>query len=206
MDPVESTSGPTRVEAQVRANAGPAGLVAGLLIFFGFFWFGGAVGTTLFVNADLLFRTTLCLGGLAMVGVAIWSSVGAVPALLADAIVRVVIGVLLVISAVLMLAAAGLALNPCIYIVCGAILVTYGLRAWREYRHLAARQKADSRELEALEAYEETASQDVGLLLRGHPGTTPKTAGRAARKQVTPRTSAGDCLTSTSKKRSPRKP
>ena len=150
MDPVESTSGPTRVEAQVRANAGPAGLVAGLLIFFGFFWFGGAVGTTLFVNADLLFRTTLCLGGLAMVGVAIWSSVGAVPALLADAIVRVVIGVLLVISAVLMLAAAGLALNPCIYIVCGAILVTYGLRAWREYRHLAARQKADSRELEAL--------------------------------------------------------
>lgn len=124
------------VEAHVRSNTGPAGFVAGLLIFFGFFWLGGPSGEGTFLVGDMICQYTLRLGGLAMVGVAIGSSIGTPVALLADAIVSLLIGVLLALSGVLMLVGGGGPLQDAIYIVCGTTFVVSSLRGWRELRAL----------------------------------------------------------------------
>ena len=200
MSQPESTTGVVDVEARVRANTGRAALIAGLLIFFGFFWFDGAMGSALFVKADLLFRVTLCLGGLAMVGVSIWSSIGVPAAFLADAIVRTVIGVLVTSSAILMAVAAGPTLSNCAYVVCGVMFVTYGLRAWREYRQLTTRLWADRREHEAIEAFEEGVVKDTRSLLSGPPISTRGGGERETRKDLSPPTPAERFLTDKSGK------
>jgi len=124
------------VEVYVRHRAGHAGFAAGLLIFFGFFWFGGPTGTGLFHLGDSIFHYTLRLGGLAMVGIAIWSSIGMRSALVGDGVLSVLIGGLLAISAVLMTVAVGFGYNNVlffIYFVCGVIVALNGLTTLREY-------------------------------------------------------------------------
>ncbi len=121
------------VVARVRRNAGAAGLVAGLLIFFGFMWLQGEIGSSTFVKGSVLLRYTLRIGGIAMIGVAIASSVGTLGALLADAVTSLVIGVFILLSAALMTGADHLGLSQVVVFVCGILFVTTGLRTWRDY-------------------------------------------------------------------------
>lgn len=132
LDPVPEAN----VVARVRRNAGPAGVVAGLLIFFGFIWFTGEVGSSAFVKGSLVLRYTLRLGGIAMIGVAIASSVGTLAALLADAVTSLLIGVLIVLSAVLMASADHLGLSQVVIFMCGILFAIAGLRTWGDYRSI----------------------------------------------------------------------
>lgn len=122
------------VEAYVRQNARSAAITAALLILFGFFFFTGASGSRLFLTAHTIFLFALRFGGILMVAVVVWSCVGVPSALFADAVSSWLIGTGLVVSALLMMAAAGVSLNPLIYTLCGVTFVISGLRSWRDYR------------------------------------------------------------------------
>ncbi|MFQ5591917.1 MAG: hypothetical protein ACE5HE_12195, partial [Phycisphaerae bacterium] len=126
------------VEACVRSNTGSAALTGALLVFFGFFWFGGVSGSGTLLIGDTLFHWTLRAGGLLMIGVAVWCSIGVPIALLVDAMLSLLIGVLLIVSAAMLLAGGGFKLSYPVYAVCGVIFITYGLRDWREYRRFPA--------------------------------------------------------------------
>ncbi len=125
------------VEARVRGNAGSAAISAAMLLLFGFFYFeGGAVGTPLFQKASLLFICALRFGGFMMIAVAVWSCFGSPAALVADAISAVLIGLLLLLSAGLMMLAKGVAFENVLYSFCGVTFIASSLRTWREYSFL----------------------------------------------------------------------
>lgn len=132
------------VEASVRQNAARAGLMAGLLIFFGFFWFEGAVGSPMFLKTHAFFVGTLKLGGLAMVGVAVWSSIGSPAALIADAATCLLVGGAVAISAILFVISGGLSVESVIYLVCGASIGSSGIRDVRAYRELPLDEESDA--------------------------------------------------------------
>lgn len=121
------------VDRRVRRNAGSAGLAAGLLIFFGFFWIEGAVGPPLFLQAHYVFHYTLKIGGIMMALVALWSSWGHPLALLFDAVVSCLIGAILVVTAVLMAIGGGSLLPTFIVVVCGVLFISAGLRNGRDF-------------------------------------------------------------------------
>lgn len=124
------------VATRVRQNVGSAGLQAGILLLFGFFYFGGASGTGAFLAGDSLFQGALRLGGFVMLGIAIACSIGVRPAMAADAVATVLIGAAIVIGSILMLVGGLSFLNGMIYLLCGGSLIAAGLRTGREYLRL----------------------------------------------------------------------
>ncbi len=91
------------VSARVRHNAGSAGLAALCLLFFGFFRFALPTVTNLFTLGDAIFNYTLRAGGVAMAVIALWLLLGRPVTLIVDAVATVAIGVLLALSAVMMI-------------------------------------------------------------------------------------------------------
>ncbi|MBI4718659.1 MAG: hypothetical protein HY763_12695 [Planctomycetes bacterium] len=124
------------VATRVRQNVGSAGLQAGILLLFGFFYFGGASGTGAFLAGDSLFQGALRLGGFVMLGIAIACSIGVRLAMAADAVATLLIGAAITIGSVLMLIGGLSFLNGMIYLLCGGSLIAAGLRTGREYLRL----------------------------------------------------------------------
>ena len=138
IEPTPNSPNVVDVDARVRSNAGAAALAGGLLILFGFFFLGKEAGTDLSSHAANVFRYAIRLGGLALIGVAAWSSFGHLPALLADAVISVLVGVAFVVAAVLMLLDVGwlIVVQTLLYMICGTMFLNSALRTWRDYREL----------------------------------------------------------------------
>ncbi len=137
------------VESRVRRNASAAGFLAGLFILFGFCGvIGPPSGEGLFYYGDSLFQFTLRLGGIALVVVAVWSSIGTPAALAADAFTSIAIGIGLMAGAVLMVVGNGSILTNLLYFVCGIIFITSGLRLWSEYSSLPREKKVHIEEVD----------------------------------------------------------
>ncbi len=194
------TGGVIDVEARVRSNATRAGLIAGVLILVGFFVLTGAIP-----GSHSLLLYTVRLGGLAMVCIAVWSSIGHPLALLADAVACCVIGLLLLLCAILFTKADGVTLNGVLCVVCGVLFVSSFVRGVREYRALPPGDDAD----------ESAEPAEVGEPTEGSPpAPSVRTAGRrsvrkAAREHQrseaqTPRPSKGYFARLTRKDRTPK--
>lgn len=137
MNPDNSTE--TDIESRVRSNTGSAAFAGALLLFFGFYWITGAIGPPFYLNVHTVFHYTLKVGGLALVVVAAWCAFGHPLALLADAVVASLIGLLLVVTGVLMFVAVQQPIQPFINVVCGIMFITSGLRNGRDCLELMAR-------------------------------------------------------------------
>ena len=124
------------VECNVRHHTGAAALAGALLIFFGFFYVAQPMGTDLHGKAAAVFFHTLRFGGLAMIAVAVWLSLGHLLALIVDAAVSVLIGVLFVVTGVVMIIDGGGLLQTLINVVCGTMFMATGLQYRSEYRQL----------------------------------------------------------------------
>lgn len=120
----------------VRRNAGPAGLAAALLLFFGFYYLARPSGSDLFSIAALVFYYTLRIGGIAMAIVALWSLSGHTAALFVDAIVSVAIGVMLLLTGLGLLTGGDL-LQTVLNVVIGGMFISAGWRSGRDYFGLA---------------------------------------------------------------------
>ncbi len=163
----KSNTGPLDLETQVRQKTGVAAWAAALLIFFGFFWFevveGGGWAAGLFVY-------TLRLGGLAMVGVAVCLALGQPIALVADAVVSILIGVIVIVTSVLMVVFGGWAwpslIQALINIACGSTLASSGLACWYYYRALERARACNGLVSADLTAFEELGrGADMGGVL-----------------------------------------
>ncbi len=124
-------------EGNVRHHTGAAALAGALLIFFGFFYLAKPAGSDLYGKAGIVFFHTLRFGGLAMVAVAVWLSLGHLLALIVDAAVSVVVGVLFIVTGVVMIIDGGGMLQTLINVVCGTMFMATGLQYRREYQQLA---------------------------------------------------------------------
>ena len=145
MEPTPNSPRIVDVDTRVRNNTGSAALAGGLLVLFGFFFLSWEAGTDLSTRATNVFCLTVRVGGLALIGVAVWSTFGHVPALLADAIISLVIGLAFAVTAVLMLVDVGwwILVQTLIYLICGTMFLNSSLRTWRDYRELVRLEAAD---------------------------------------------------------------
>jgi|GEM_PF-2772015 len=122
------------VGASVRHNTGAAAVAAGLLIFFGFIYpFARTTGPGSFATGESILFFTLRAGGIVMVGLTIWLSLGHLPALAADAISSVVLGVMIAVAGVFMVLGGGWWAQTLIIIVSGATFVSSGLRNFGDF-------------------------------------------------------------------------
>lgn len=121
----------------VTRNFWPVAIFAALLLFFGFYWFQGPSGSGVFLLGDTIFQYTLRIGGIVMAVLALLSLTGKLGVLALDGVGSAVIGVLLIISALLMMAGGDRSINQFIYMICGAMTISSGLRNWRDYRVLS---------------------------------------------------------------------
>ena len=119
---------------RVRQNAGQAGFTAICLLFFGFGYFSPPTATGLFSTGDALFNYTLRGGGLVMACVALACLVGKPAALMVDAVVSVVIGGLLAVSAAMMIFGGGLTLSQAFYLVIAGTFISAGVRNGRSFQ------------------------------------------------------------------------
>ncbi|MFQ5463205.1 MAG: hypothetical protein ACE5E5_11340 [Phycisphaerae bacterium] len=149
------------LEERVRSNMQPAAITAGLLILFGFFAYGMPEGDTLFSKANLWLVYALRIGGIAMVIVAIWSSIGHGFALLADAVVSMAVGAVLVVTGVLMLIDGGGALQNVIIVICGIFFTTTGIRNGQAFCE-AARLCRSNAQVDQLDALGEVFGPGLG--------------------------------------------
>jgi len=149
------------MEERVRCNMQPAALTAGLLILFGFFAYGVPEGDSLFSKANLWLVYALRFGGIAMVIVAVWSSIGHGFALLADAVVSMAVGAVLVVTGVLMVIDGGGTLQSLIVGVCGIFFTTTGFRNGQAFRD-AARLCRSTAQVDELDALGEVFGQGLG--------------------------------------------
>ena len=121
----------------VTRNFWPIAIFAALLLFFGFYWFQRPSGSGVFLIGDTLFQYTLRIGGIVMAALALSSLTGKLGVLALDGVGSVAIGVLLIGSALLMLAGGDRSINQFIYIICGVMTASSGWRNWRDYRILS---------------------------------------------------------------------
>ncbi len=136
------------IASRVRQNTVSAAIAAICLIVFGFFdFFSIPKVTDLFTLGDAAFNYTLRIGGVLMAVIAVWSFSGRVTALLADAMVSVAIGCLLIFSGVAMIVGGGgVSLNYGLYVLFGAMFISAGLRNWRDFSLLKASQSPAARD------------------------------------------------------------
>lgn len=124
------------VEAHVRQRAGACALTASLLLFFGFFVFGSAVGSELFLSGHWIFLISLRTGGLLLVGAAVACCLGTGYALLAEGVVAALAGLGILLGGAIMLAAAGPTFQTAICIIVGLMMVVSGLRIFFDFATL----------------------------------------------------------------------
>jgi len=125
---------------RVRQNAGQAGFTALCLLFFGFGWFSPPTATGLFSTGDALFNHTLRGGGLVMACIALAFIAGKPVVLMIEAVVSMVIGGLLAVSATMMIFGGGLGLSQVFYLMVAGMFVLAGVRNVRSF--LAVSRKA----------------------------------------------------------------
>ncbi len=151
----------TDLEERVRSNMQPAAISAGLLILFGFFAFAVPDGDSLFAKANLWLILALRLGGICMVVVAIWSSIGHGFALLADAITSVAVGAVFVVTGIVMVIDGGGALQNLIIVICGIFFTTAGIRNGQAFRE-AARLCRSNAQVDQLDSLGEVFGKGFG--------------------------------------------
>lgn len=132
-DGLPTEGGIINIEASVRDRTGGVAFAGALLVFFGFFFLARPQGDDLFHKAGLVFYHTLRCGGLFMVFLAIWLSLGHPLALAVDAASSIVVGVLFIVTGVLMAVDGGPITQLAINLVCGAWFVTTGIRNGKEF-------------------------------------------------------------------------
>ena len=114
---------PVDIEQRVRENTSPAAITGAILLVYGFFVCSGPSGEGIFRTGDAIFLLGLRVGGLAMIGVAVWSAFGHLPALLADAVVSALVGLALIISDILLTKGGGFVITYALYAIFGFILL-----------------------------------------------------------------------------------
>lgn len=165
---------PVDIEQRVRENTNPAAFTGALLLVFGFFVYSGPSGEGLFRLGDTIFLAGLRLGGLAMIGVAVWSAFGHLPALLGDAVVSTLVGLALFISAILLTQGGGFDIPYALYAIFGFMLLRSAAGVGTVYFSLRK---------ESLETEEEDAPDASALSVRD--GDTTFLSGlRGSRRQA----------------------
>lgn len=132
------------VAAFVRANATSAGLAALCLLFFGFYVLADPTGTTGFARANWVYLYTLRIGGIAMAVIAVWSLLGHRVALAVDAVASLLIGGLLIVSALVLKYLGWDMVNTVISVICGGMFVSSGVRNGRLYAGFASVHRAQA--------------------------------------------------------------
>jgi len=121
----------------IRGQAGSALLGAGLMLFFGFAYMNEPAGTDLFNRAAWVFFHTLRIGGVAMLLAACALMSGYTVALLLDAVVAGIIGLLLIGTGVAMAVDGGDLVQTAINLFCGYGFVTSARKNWSVYQQSA---------------------------------------------------------------------
>lgn len=140
MNPAPPNSDPHHTDAaiaeRVKANGSSAGVGAACLMFFGFWYYQlrALYVVDAFSAGEAISSYTMRIGGVILMLAALWSFAGRLPALLADAIVSVLIGVLLIVSGLLMMS-GGMGINQVLYLIFGFMFASAG---WRNGRDFAA--------------------------------------------------------------------
>lgn len=114
----------------IRGQAGSALLGAGFMLFFGFGYMGEPTGTDLFGRAAWVFFQTLRIGGVAMLLTAGALISGRVMALLVDAVVAGIIGLLFIATGAAMAVDGGDIAQTAINLICGYGFATSARRNW----------------------------------------------------------------------------
>jgi len=122
---------------RVRSQLFPALIGAALMLYFGFVQMAEPTGTDLFNRAAWVFYQTLRLGGVAMALVAASLLTGHPLALIADAVVTVICGLLFVGTGGGMLLGGGEMIQIVINLFCGTSFVSSGMRSWKGYYNIA---------------------------------------------------------------------
>ena len=135
---------PAPAACRVRQAATGTAIGAVLLLFFGFVHLARPTGTDLFSHAWLVVYYALRIGGVASAAIAVWLWTGQRPALIADAVVAVLLGVILVLSGLAMLFDGGGAFESAIITICGGSFVSSGVRHGRDYLQMIARRPTSS--------------------------------------------------------------
>jgi len=184
MESSKRGSGSIDPEVRVRSNTGAAAFTGALLAVIGFFWFSGPLDTDLglLLAGKRLLHSTLCMGGLLMIAIAAWCSIGAPIALLMHAIFGCVIGILLITSAVLMLTADGFIIGSLLAAVFGIILITMGLRDFHDFRGLPVELDEEdlTDEIEGAPAFDEPFEESP--FIDPFPATTREPSTRKRRQ------------------------
>ena len=180
------------VVARVRSNTGSAAFVGALLIVYGFFWFRGPgeTDTGPLLVGSTMFHWTLRLGGILLITIAVWCSIGVPIALLLHTILSALVGALLAVSGALMMIGGGFGvewIGYVIYIICGVTLITTGVQDFRDYCRLPSEDEADRLDdaVDALAAFDEPFEESPLMDLR-----PPSASKRAAGKHRSAGTSA----------------
>lgn len=166
-------STPLDMGQRVRDNAGSAALTGALLVVYGFFMFAGANGTGIFRTGEVIFLLSMKVGGLAMLGVAIWSAFGHLPALLGDAVVSSLVGLGLIISAILLTIGGGFGINYALYVIFGLMLLRSAVGVGVVYFALRAQVNAPEEEEEWVDPTPLTAGDDDSSFLSGMRKSQP---------------------------------
>ncbi len=137
---------PASAACRVRRAATGTAIGAALLLFFGFVHLARPTGTDLFSQAWLVVYYALRIGGVASAAIAVWLWTGHRPALIVDAVVAVLLGVIFVLSGLAMLFDGGGAFQSAIITICGGSFVSSGFRNGRDYMRMIACGPAPSSE------------------------------------------------------------
>jgi len=192
---------------QVRQSALGTAIGAALLLYFGFGYLAEPTRTGLFGWSAWVFYQTLRIGGLACAAIACWLWIGQRAALLADAVVAIAVGGLLILTGVGMWIDGGRGPQPLINVVCGGLFVSSGWRNGQEYFALlrvrvtrALHDPASGPPVRQPPAGQEIGPSDsLAARLRRRqstpePATPPGPSAGPVEAQVSPEPPAKDCV------------
>lgn len=130
---------------RIRSQVSSPLIGAALMLYFGFVHMAEPSGTDLFGRAAWVFFQTLRIGGVAMAVVAAALMTGHPLALILDAAVTMICGLLFLGTGVAMLLDSGDMVQILINLFCGTSFVSSGMRSWRGYETIAGRQRPTDR-------------------------------------------------------------
>jgi hypothetical protein len=128
----------------VRQNAGAAAFGAALLLFFGFYYLAEPSRGDLFGKSAWVLYHTLRIGGVATAAIALWLWTGHRPALVADALIAGLIGVLFILTGTGMLIDGGDMLQVIINAFCGVLFIRAATHSADLYRKTGPLQRAET--------------------------------------------------------------
>lgn len=117
----------------IRRHAGSALIPALIMLYYGFGQLAEPTVTDWFARCNWLLFQTMRIGGITMTAVAIWLWIGHAPALIADAVVSIAVGIVLMVTGVGMLIDGGGTLQNAMIAGFGLMFTSAGAGRWREY-------------------------------------------------------------------------